>query len=137
MLKDSIVAGNASIQTFKKEGLHINREPVREYLLLECPSVPANTFRIFTLKNKNLNFQLLSIWFSASATTNNFTVQIKDGTAVLYTITIPTNLPYFTFPPLIVKSGWDAVINTPTNLTLNNILIICQEIAISETIIAT
>lgn len=132
--KSSLLANNGSIQTFNKDGLHIQTEAVPEYILLETPSIAANSSRFFRLRDRLLTLQPIDIWFTPSATNQNFTFAIRQDTTTLYSFTISTANPYFAFPLMLIKPSQDIVLTTPVTLSLTNILIIGREVAYSETI---
>lgn len=132
--KSSLLANNGSIQTFNKDGLHVQTEAVPEYLLLELPSLPINTTRFFRLRDRLLTLQPIDIWFTPSVNNQSFTFAIRQDTTTLYSISISSANNYFAFPVMLVKPSQDIVLITPATLSLTNILIICKEAAYSETI---
>ncbi|MGL5874018.1 MAG: hypothetical protein ACRC2R_16890 [Xenococcaceae cyanobacterium] len=130
--KDSLLAANGSIQTFKKDGLHLQTEAITEYILLELSSLPINTTRFFKLRDRLLTLQPLVIWFTPSVANQTFTFAIRQDTTILYSLAISSGQSSANFPIMLVKPFQDIVLTTPAGLSLTNVLIICKEVAYSE-----
>lgn len=132
--KSSLLANNGSIQTFNKDGLHVQTEAVSEYVLLELASLPVSTTRYFRLRDRLLTLQPLIIWFTPSVSAQTFTFAIRQDTTTFYSISISSGQSYAQLPLMFVKPSQDIVLTTPAMLSLTNILIIAKEVAYSETI---
>lgn len=134
LIKSSLVAGNGSVQTFLKDGLHVNSQPISEYLLFEAPSVAANTIKIFNSPILEVALIPLSIWFTPSVKNIEATFSVRSGAVNLYTTNVPTTSNVFSIPIVVVKPNANLAIFAPTGLTLTNVLIIAQAVYINEVI---
>jgi hypothetical protein len=132
--KDSLAANNGSIQTFKKDGLHLQTEAIPEYILLESASIPISTSRVFRLRDRLLTIQPLVIWFTPSVNNQTFTFAVRQDTTTLYSLAISSGNNSANLPIMLIKPSQDIVLTTPANLSLTNVLIIAREVAYSETI---
>jgi hypothetical protein len=132
--KSSLLAGNGSVQTFLKDGLHVNSEPISEYILFEASSIAANTTKKFYFKDRNIAIALKTIWFTPSGTNFNATFTVRSETTNLYSIPIVTSANVLSLPLIIAKPNYDLAIVTPPGLSLTNVLIIAQTVYINDVI---
>lgn len=132
MQRSSIFTNNGSIQTFYKDGLHIQTEPVSEYVLLESASIPINSSRFFRLMNRGLTIQPLVIWFTPSVNNQSFNFIVRQDTISIYSLAISTANPYFVLPLMLLKPSQEIALGTPSGLSLANVYILAREVAYSE-----
>lgn len=132
--RSSLQNNNSAIQTFIRDGVHIPTDGISDYVLLESSSIPANSNRIFRLRDRLLTLQPLIIWFTPSVTAQNFNFIIRQDLTSLYSFSVSSNAHFMTLPMMLIKPSQDIVLGTPGGLSLSNVYILAKEIAYSEII---
>lgn len=129
-LKSSLSTNNGSVQTFVRNGLHLNSKPVEEVLILEILNFAANTTRTFKLAEYDLALKPLSLWAKyVQNPGGTITMNLLLGTTVVNSLAIPgTNV--YTFPYTIIRPKFDVSITS--DRAIERLVIFCEQVYILD-----
>jgi hypothetical protein len=131
LVKNSLIAGGQSLQTYLKDGNNLHTENVAEWIVLEDQGLSAATNYYWRLSERETHVQLMSLW---AVTTNNITLKIQSRGVDLFPITISGVLAATGFPflGLVLPYKYDILVNGMA--AISRILITAKEVSIPEMI---
>lgn len=132
--KSTIINGNATIQTYLRDGVNLPVSPIKEFIVIETGPIAANTAKRLDLFLYGHTMMLESVW-SDPVTGSNYAMDFKVfwGTNEIFYFNLTSNQIPYIFPPIVVTS--DLSIEVKPTAAVNKILVYASPCAIYDRIV--